>query len=225
MFDKNALVIQAEYVEPFPEDLLATLGFTVTTKVYLHEVSAGYRTDLYDIVLYSCDVLNENQLSWLLPLAQTNHNSQFLILARQISIHAYRQVSMMNNFVTMQTPCSELLLKGVIGELLSHKTVDDQKKFPRFITDEPVRMVVMETGLLIPTRMRNYSMSGAYLEYKGISLRVGHTLKVNLVNQENAKQKNSLQLNAKVVWVREDSGRSGSSSGVGVQFLDIEENT
>ena len=65
-------------------------------------------------------------------------------------------------------------------------------------------------------------MGGAYLEYKGISLRVGHTLKVNLMNQENISAKKALQLDARVVWVKQEIGRKGRACGIGIQFLENE---
>jgi len=217
----SALIIEIEHISPFPEELFKSLNFLEIHKQFLHQIHSLYKTNEHQIIFYHCESLNEEQLNWLLPLAQNNPRSQFLILAQQISIHAYRHVSVMNNLVTLQTPCSDSLLEKVIHETLNQGTLQEQKKFPRFITNEPVRMVVMETGLLIPTRMRNYSMTGAYLEYKGISLRVGHTLKVNMINQENPPSRNSLQLDARVVWVRQEEGRSGKNSGIGIQFLDF----
>lgn len=217
----SALIIEVERLTPFPQELWRSLSLFEQKKIYLHQVTPQFKTEEHDIVMYYCESLNEEQLNWLLPLAQNNTASQFLILAQQISIHAYRHVSAMDNLVTLQTPCSNTLFQQVIEEVLSGAYIKEQKKFPRFITNEPVRMVVMETGLLIPTRMRNYSTSGAFLEYKGISLRVGHNLKVNMINQENPPSRNSLQLDARVVWVREEEGRSGKTNGVGIRFLDL----
>ncbi len=217
----SVLVIEMEHISTFPKDLWRSLSLFNQQKVFLHQVHSNYKTDNQDIVLYHCECLNEDQLNWLLPLAQNNVKSRFLILAQQISIHAYRHVSSMKNLVTLQMPCSEALFQRVIEEVLYGSYDHDRKKFPRFITNEPVRMVVMETGLLIPTRMRNYSMTGAFLEYKGFSLRVGHNLKVNMINQENPPSRTSLQLDAKVVWVREEEGRAGKTNGIGIQFLDM----
>ncbi len=218
----NVLIIEAEHTGPIPEDLLLSLNFSNVKKILFSEVHTAFETVGYDIILFHCENLNEQQLQWLLPLSRKSQHSQFLILSHQISIHAYRNVATMNNLITIQMPSTNQLIQKVLNEFLSGTILNDQTKFPRFITDEPVRMIVMETGLLIPTRMRNYSMGGAYLEYKGISLRVGHTLKVNLMNQENISAKKVLQLDARVVWVKQEPGRKGRACGIGIQFLENE---
>lgn len=221
MTEKAVLIIEAENTFPFPMETLESANFTVLTKTPLRQIHPEYSTHQYDMVLYNCTSLNGIQLSWLLPLAQKNPETQFLVLAQQISIHAYRAVAQMANIITLQMPCISAQIESLIKELSQYKATSQPIKYPRFITDEPVRMVVMDTGLLIPTRMLNYSTSGAFLDYKGISLRVGYKLKVNLVNQENPPSKNGLQLNAKVVWVRDNEMRSTEIRGVGVQFTDF----
>ena len=154
-------------------------------------------------------------------MAHRNPRTQYLIFTNQISIHAYRKVAVMENVMILQLPMSDEVVYGIVNQLAKDNSVEAKQRFPRFITDEPVRMVVMETGLLIPSRMKNYSVSGAYIEYKGINLRVGHNLKVNLPNQENPESKKSMQLDGKVVWVRLDETRSGTSTGIGVQFVEL----
>lgn len=190
--------------------------------MYLRDVTSGFKTDMFSFVLYSCDCVNERQLRWILPFARKNPKSQFIILTEQISIHAYKQVSDMGNIITLQVPLGEQVIKGMIKQLVQDSSLISAQRFPRFITDEPVRMVVMETGLLIPSRMKNYSASGAFIEYRGMHLRVGHTLKVNLPNQEHPPTKKSLQLDGKVVWVRSGEAHSGASSGIGVQFTSLD---
>ncbi len=221
MSSNQILIIEIEHLETFPEGTLNAMKFPNVKKVFLRELHSGFSIQEYAVVIFHCESLNERHLGWLLPFAQRCKNSQFLILSKKISIHAYRNVSMMKNLIAVQIPCSDELLLRLVQQIGNEISVPEQNKFPRFITDEPVRMVVMETGLLIPTRMKNYSTSGAYLEYKGISLRVGHNLKVNLINQENPPSKKSLQLNARVVWVKEENRRSGRTSGIGIQFIEL----
>ncbi len=222
MLTKNALIIEVENGATFPEYFLDMFQFQEVNKMYLRDVTSGVRTDKYDFVLYSCDCVNERQLRWIMPFANKNPKSQFIILTEQISIHAYKQVTEMGNIITLQVPLGDQVIRGMIKQLLHDSSLVATQRFPRFITDEPVRMVVMETGLLIPSRMKNYSASGAFIEYKGMHLRVGHTLKVNLPNQEHPPTKKSLQLDGKVVWVRSGEAHSGASTGIGVQFTSLD---
>lgn len=222
MLTKNALIIEVENGATFPEYFLDMFKFQEVNKMYLRDVTSGFRTEKYDFVLYSCDCVNERQLRWILPFARKNPKSQFIILTEQISIHAYKQVTEMGNIITLQVPLGDQVIRGLVNQLVLEDSFHSNQRFPRFITDEPVRMVVMETGLLIPSRMKNYSASGAFIEYKGMHLRVGHTLKVNLPNQEYPPTKKSLQLDGRVVWVRSGDAHSGSSCGIGVQFTSLD---
>ena len=218
MQNKKALVIEVERMPRFPELFLDLFQFEAVRQIYLRDVTSSLNTDMYDFVLYSCDCVNERQLRWILPFANRNPKSQFVILTHQISIHAYQQVAEMGNLITLQLPLGEEIMKAMIKQMVNDESVIANQRFPRFITDEPVRMVVMETGLLIPSRMKNYSVSGAFIEYKGIHLRVGHTLKVNMPKQENPSTKKKLQLDGRIVWVRGGEGKVGASNGIGVQF-------
>lgn len=222
MLTKTALIIEVENSPVFPEYFLDMFQFQSVQKMLLRNVTSGFKTDAFSFVLYSCECVNERQLRWILPFAHKNPKSQFIILTQQISIHAYKQVTEMGNIITLQVPLGDQLIRGMINQLIADSSLVATQRFPRFITDEPVRMVVMETGLLIPSRMKNYSASGAFIEYKGIHLRVGHTLKVNLPKQEHPPTKKSLQLDGRVVWVRSGEAHSGASSGIGVQFTSLD---
>lgn len=222
MLAKNALLIEVEHSIQFPEYFLDMFQFQHVKRMFLRDVTSSFTTDPFEFVLYSCECVNERQLRWLLPFARRNPKSQFIILTEQISIHAYKQVADMGNIITLQLPLGDQVIRGMINQLVQDNLLLATQRFPRFITDEPVRMVVMETGLLIPSRMKNYSASGAFIEYKGMHLRVGHTLKVNLPNQEHPPTKKSLQLDGKVVWIRGSGAHSGASVGIGVQFIGLE---
>lgn len=177
----------------------------------------------YRLIIFDCDNLGERELSELLQvseLLETSHtDGQILVLAEQISIAAYRQVSRMKNMITLQKPFSMTIFRSVLGRLSGYGGAE-AASFPRFITDEPVRMVVLKTGLLIPTRMKNYSAGGAFLEYRGISLKVGDTIQLNLGNRESMQKAHGYQLRARVIWIQEGDGPRSASRGVGIQFLE-----
>ncbi|MBL7545758.1 MAG: PilZ domain-containing protein [Bdellovibrionaceae bacterium] len=173
----------------------------------------------YDLVIFCCEHLTEALTNHLLHFASRLTKTQVLLLARQISVYAYRQVGLMRNVLALQTPFEYSLYEEVIRHQLADLTSDISVRFPRFVTNEPARMVVMDTGILITTRMRNYSTGGAFLEYKGISIRVGQSVQLSLGQQEVKQAKDFWQLGAKVIWIREGL-RTGTSQGVGVKFND-----
>lgn len=174
----------------------------------------------YDLVIFNCDHLSETLTNHLLHFASRVVNTQVLLLARQISVYAYRQVGNMTNVLALQVPFEYGLFEEVVRHQLAGGETEGKVRFPRFVTNEPARMVVMDTGILITTRMRNYSVGGAFLEYKGISIRVGQNVQLSLGQQQDVKLvKSHWQLGAKIVWIR-DGVHAGTSRGVGVKFND-----
>lgn len=206
---------------PLIEAGLYAVGVDEIRKISFRDLSGNKAKESGDLVIVNCEFLNGEQLGGLLVYAKNNKRSQFLVLAQQISIHAYRRVAEMSNVITLQMPCDPTIYEGLLKEMIKGMDLANTQRFPRFVTDEPARMMVMETGLLIPTRMRNYSVGGAFLEYRGISLRVGHSLDINLLRQEDPPSKNRLRMSAKVIWIRNGETRLSSSRGVGVQFFDF----
>lgn len=219
---KTALIIDVmESRSAQIESGLRAVGIEEIRKISFRDLSTTTTSDDIHLILVNCDVLNAGQLSGLLVYANRNRNSQFLVLARQISIHAYRRVAEMKNIVTLQIPCEPSIFEGLVREILKGMQLATTQRCPRFVTDEPARVMIMDTGLLIPTRMRNYSVGGAFLEYKGISLKVGHSLDINLLSQENPPDEDRLRMSAKVIWLREGDSPTSSSRGAGVQFADL----
>lgn len=215
---KPALIIDVVPTRhPQIEEGLTAAGLTDVRKISFRDLSLSENSSA--LVMVNCNVLNGSHLSGLLAYAKKSPTSQFLVLASQISIHAYRRVADMTNVITLQMPCEPSIFEGLLREVTRGMDLAAQQRFPRFVTDEPARVMVMETGLMIPTRMRNYSVGGAFLEYKGISLKIGHSLDINLSNQENPPSNERLRMTAKVIWIREGDNRNSSSRGVGVQFI------
>ena len=191
----------------------------VTTDQFAEKV----RLISYDLIIISCNKLNENFMNHLLHFSAKKQNTQFLVISKQISIYAYRQVGAMKNIVVLQSPFNFSLFDSVLKQTLDKETLSTRTQFPRFLTDEPARLIVMETGLFVPTRMRNYSPGGAFLEYKGISVRVGQNVKLNLTNQEEKLAKSYWQLTAQVIWTRDGESRTSSARGLGVKFQEESE--
>lgn len=172
----------------------------------------------HDVIVFDCYMLHKQQIEYLERLSGLFEGARILITADQISIYSYQHVHSMSNMVTLQKPFQDNLLLTLLDRVASHADFKPSR-CPRFITNEPVRMVVLETGLLIPTRMRNYSASGAFLEYRGISLKVGDQIQISL--QEDQKDvKENMQMQAQVIWIKEGEHNRSPMRGVGVKFLD-----
>lgn len=172
----------------------------------------------YDLVIFNCTHLSESLTNHILHFASRVRNTQVLLLARQISVYAYRQVGQMRNVLALQVPFEYSLLEEVIRQQLAGSSSEAIFRFPRFVTNEPARMVVMDTGILVSTRMRNYSVGGAFLEYKGISVRVGQNVQLSLGQQEAKQASAHWQLGAKIIWIRDEGSKAGVARGVGVKF-------
>jgi hypothetical protein len=167
-------------------------------------------------IIYDCPLLDKYELAVLLKISQIKPLSQVIVLADQISLFSYRKISALKNAVTMQKPLQLPLLKALVQKSMDGEKITSERS-PRFIIDEFVRVLAVKTGLLLPTRMRNYSASGAFLEYHGIALNVGDTIKMNLGHPGIDKE--VLEVQAKVVWIREGESPRSPTRGIGVQFL------
>ncbi len=203
------------------ESGLIHLGIEKIQKVLIGELSSQEKINKADLIIFKCDSVSEKIMLNLIQFANKHPRSKVLVIAQQISLSAYKQVGMMKNIFTLQEPFEINIYENLVTDLIEYKKLD-LIQFPRFVTNEPARILVMETGLFIPTRMRNYSTGGAFFEYKGISLRVGHNLNLNLLNHQTSTQtKERLQIKAKVVWVRNGESSLSADRGVGVQFNEI----
>jgi|GEM_PF-2763390 len=217
---KNALIVQDPRIAKQPlETALKKCGIQ-NVAVWSHEQikNTDNLPPLTSLVLYSCNILNSDHLNYLLSLdSLLNARCKVLILARQISIGAYRRLNQIKNIVTLQIPCNPSFFEKLATELIynSHYQIT---RSPRFITNEPVRVMVMHSGLLINTRMRNYSSGGAFLEYNGIHLKIGDILKVNMHSKDNPPHREQYMIDAKVIWIQDEQSLKTTIRGVGVTF-------
>ncbi len=207
-----------ESLESLHESLLIS-GVSEIEQLSTSEFLSGHKIGSVNLILLKCHILNEPLMKGLTQFTQRNISSPILVLAQQISIYAYRQVTVMKNIVILQTPVISTIFEGLIQELLQEDRSSLLPK-PRFITNEPARMIVMDSGLLIPSRMRNFSAGGAFLEYKGISLKVGHNINLNLLNHKVKSTKDRLQMSARVIWIRDGDNPLSTARGIGVQFYE-----
>lgn len=173
----------------------------------------------FDLIVYDCDSLNSNKFNLLTDISKRYDNQKILITAYEIFIYAFQQVTKMKSVLTLQKPFSSYILPALVDKMLDEDEIK-MDRCPRFITNQPVNMMILKNGLLIPTRMKNYSAGGAFLEYKGISLKVGDKIQMNLLAKDITKLKESFQLQAKVVWIKGGNDPTVTERGVGVQFLE-----
>ncbi|HVK61531.1 MAG TPA: PilZ domain-containing protein [Bdellovibrionales bacterium] len=170
----------------------------------------------FSTIIFICYKLGPEELTFLRKVSSEANQTPVLILTSQISIPTYSLIHSMDNIVALQSPCEPAVFISVLEKAMVKQSVGF-KVCPRFITNEPVRVVVMKTGLFIPTKMRNYSATGAFLEYRGISVKVGDKIRLNL-GSESAKRDEQLTVEAKVIWIRQGENARSPARGVGVQF-------
>lgn len=170
-------------------------------------------------LILDCKILNDQGLSKLLELRKSLLVDSTLVLARQIPIETYRNLFYLPSTATLQKPFPFPAFDSALSQLTSSQPVAPTP-FPRFKTDEPVRFVELRTGLIIPSRMKNYSIGGAFLEYRGVSLQPGDNVQIGFSPNQYVLPKNSIQLKARVVWVKATT-KNIFERGVGVQFLGV----
>jgi hypothetical protein len=120
----------------------------------------------------------------------------------------------MDNFVTLQKPFQPEMFESIVSKVILEKSVRPSQ-LPRFVTDEPARMIVLRTGLLVSTRMKNYSAGGAFLQYHGISVKVGDKIQLNLTDSTAMSS-----IRAEIRWITAGENARSPSRGVGVRFLE-----
>jgi hypothetical protein len=174
----------------------------------------------FDGCIYDCRILDQRELKTVHELVRRIPKTPILILANQILLPTYSKLDELQNTVTLQKPFDGGIFENLLAKVATG--VDFKPKVcPRFVTDEEVRMIQLRTGLLIPTRMRNYSAGGAFLEYRGIALNIGDEIHISLKSADLKSAKNTFQALAKVVWIRDGDHPRSPSRGVGIQFIRI----
>lgn len=170
-----------------------------------------------DLLVFDSRVLSELHYACLWRVAQEFSEKPMLIMANEIPISVYQRLYSLKNTATLQKPCELEYLRAVLETMRARKELLPTR-FPRFNTDQAIRIMVMRTGLYLPSRMKNYSAGGAFVEYRGISLCVGDQLKVSF-ESEDLKSQRKTALSAKVIWIRNREDVQLRGPGVGVQFL------
>ncbi len=171
----------------------------------------------FDGCVFDCLALGQHELEVVRRLSELISNAPILILANQVALSSYQTVHSLPNAVTLQKPLDLRIFETVLEKVTSGKDFKP-KVCPRFATDEEARMMQLRTGLLIPTRMRNYSAGGAFLEYRGISLEVGDEIHISLACRDLRVAKETFQARAKVIWISKGEDSRSPTRGVGVQF-------
>lgn len=172
-----------------------------------------------DVIVFDAPVLGKYELVVLNEIVKMKPNARLLVLADHITIFSYKEVASFKNSIALQKPLQPAMFLGLLEKAICKDEDLTPIRSPRFIINEAVRIVAEKTGLMVPTRMRNYSAGGAFLEYHGISLKVGDRLSMRMTRE--GKLAEHLDVKAKVVWIREGDGPRSAMRGIGIQFLDV----
>jgi hypothetical protein len=164
-----------------------------------------------------CARLERGYLTFLRIVSKNSSESPIVVCVAELEVMAFRRIREIPNVVAMQNPPDQGLFAATLEKLAAGER-SGIRQSPRFLTDEPVRALELKSGLLLSTRVRNYSLTGAFLEYQGISLKVGDRLQLNLAPGAPAPRMDAL-VDARVVWVRPGDGPQSAARGVGVEFM------
>lgn len=221
---KNILVITEPTAHAFKwvQSVLETHGVYQISQISQEQLleSKILMESQFDFIVFDCDWLDHSEVQFLQYISRLAPESPFIVLAQQITIYSYGQVHELQNIMTFQTPCNPQVFLEVVNRILQKQGIKSNI-CSRFITNVPVNIIVLGNGLFLPTRLRNYSATGAFLEYHGISLKVGDLIQMNLGRPRGVPQKkdDSLLKEARIVWIRDSEKNRSPTRGVGVQFV------
>ncbi len=169
--------------------------------------------------IFSCRYFGRFELDAVLRLATNTEQRPILIVAKQIALECYRKIDLLQNTVALQVPFHTEIFTTLLGRICAGREFKP-KISSRFVTNEEVRVLSLETGLMINSRMRNYSSGGVFIEYRGISLKVGERVQISMASQLALEEESHLHLQAKVVRERKiDDNPQSPARGVGLQFV------
>lgn len=187
-------------------------------EVLNHKRSDVFKDTKFSAIIFGCHNFDKRELVTVKNLSEECGHLPVLVLSEQISLFSYRRIGALKNTLAIQKPCDERAIISIVNRMVMGHDFKPTAS-PRFITDIPVKLVHMKSGLLVPTRMRNYSATGAFLEYKGLSFKVGDTIDIKLETQDKDSFDEAMQMRAKVVWVKEGDQSQATIRGIGVQFI------
>jgi hypothetical protein len=195
--------------------LLSELGHEIETADNLMLGIRKIGESSFNLAVINQTHLDEHSAPPLIKLNRSLPSLPLLVLSQQISIFAYRKIGQLNNFVTLQKPFQDTVFSNLVQKIISEQPIQPSI-LPRFVTDEPVRILVLGTGLHLTSRMKNYSAGGAFVQYRGISMKVGDRLRVGFPNSGDRSE--SASLRGHVRWIKEGDGPSSAMRGIGIQF-------
>jgi hypothetical protein len=177
------------------------------------------------LIVFDCTLLTEQHFGFVTRMARAVPQAKILVLASQIPLVSYAKLAQFSNLATLQKPCmprevSEKLLAMATNNFSQDKGA--QNRFPRFQTNQPINVLVLNSGLLIPSRMINYSNGGAFFAYRGLGLKVGDRVQVGFTEESGLKFAGVQKLRSRVVWFHNGGDPENPERGVGVQFLGLD---
>jgi len=217
----SVLVIEDSLENPFDnEEALVKAGVKFVEKTTFDKLSLASTDGSWTTILVNCDHFDLNNINLVIEISEKFKNSQLFVLANKISTQAYQWLNKLKNIITIKKPFSSSILEGLLKKLFAEGK-DSLSKFPRFLSDEPVGVTVMGSGLLIYTRMKNITATGAFLDYSGFSLQTGDLLKIHILKEKDGSAETNFKMDAQVIWVKNKRTTTDGQIGVGIKFLNI----
>lgn len=168
------------------------------------------------IIGYDCEAINEQKKSEIQDLSQQFPGVKILVFTNQIVIAVYQALYQIKNITVLSRESSLEKIQAIVQKIVT--TGDLEKIADRFTMDQPVHIVVLRTGQVMQSTIRDYSATGAFLEYRGISIEVGDVLQIGILEKVDSKYKQSHQIKAEVTDIKVKQFEK-LTKGLGVRFL------
>jgi response regulator RpfG family c-di-GMP phosphodiesterase len=195
--------------------------FLKTNQFYVEQASTSTQaierisSQKVDLIVLNMDTFTPKRIKLATDLKNLGYNFPLLLLAKTVLPESLKSLGNLPSAALLEKPYEVRDLAGISEKLLEGRQCK-QRIFRRYMTDEVAHLEIFnKTGENIPSRVRNLSKGGAFLEYTGMPINVGDILRVAIDLKEVDK---SYDLNGRVVWSTTVSPW-GSDPGIGIEFI------
>jgi hypothetical protein len=181
---------------------------------------AGDRAKLkkvpFESAILNCDYVGREEVEHLTLLSIRLGERPILVCANQVALQSYRFVDRFPNIVMLQKPFTAARFKDLFARI-SAGTDYRPKVCPRFMTNEPVNLVILKSGKSVTSRMLNYSAGGMFVEIEGADLSVGDQVQISLPANPAGTRAGQNHFSGRIIWRRPPDEKG--VSGVGLQLV------
>lgn len=208
------------------------------------QTDAEYLKRLFNLHMIDCQISNDNITSrsflthdrlnlfvlatsrfhprdyrFLLDLRRKKVDINFLVLAGKLGFDHFFEHKDRKGIHLLEKPFDDADMMTIVKKLLQNPALK-QQKFKRYYTDVNAHIESLLTGQTQPTRMRNLSRGGAFLEFfDKPQFSIGDLVRLNI---DLAETDTRYSLSGRVVW-ETNKHRSTGQPGFGMEFVQTHE--